>query len=407
MRILIVHQYFNTPETGGPLRSYYLAQGLQSGGHEVEIITAHNQATSEVKTIDGITVHYLPVFYENRLGFLRRLMAFLKFAVLAYSKALQLPTADLCYAMSTPLTVGWVAKRLKQVKGVPFIFEVGDLWPEAPVQMGVIKFSPLISWLRKFEQSIYQGAESIVALSPGIKEGILRSNPESKVSVIPNMSDCKFYQRELKNPVWENSLGVTGKTVVTYFGAAGRANHLEYYIEAAKAASKICTDLHFLVVAAGSELSRLKVMAASYKLNNIEFLPYCKRDNLKKILNVTDIVYVSYADVPILSTGSPNKYFDALAAGKLMLVNFNGWLRDITEKHELGYYVDPKRPEMLVEKLTPLMTTPELLIKSQKNARMIAETFFSRGLATQKLLGMVGHDHSDISKVPEAYILTA
>ena len=407
MRILIIHQYFNTPQTGGPLRSYYLAQGLKSGGHEVEIITAHNQDTSEVKTIDGITVHYLPVFYENRLGFLRRLIAFLKFAVLAYRKALQLPTIDLCYAMSTPLTVGWVAKRLKKVKGVPYIFEVGDLWPEAPVQMGVIKFSPLISWLRKFEQSIYQSAESVIALSPGIKEGILRSNPKSKVTVIPNMSDCKFYQRELKNPVWENSLGVIGKTVVTYFGAAGRANHLDYYIEAARAASKTDAPLHFLVVAAGSELSRLKVLAKNYRLNNIDFLPYCKRDDLKKILNVTDVVYVSYADVPILATGSPNKYFDALAAGKLILVNFHGWLRDITEKHDLGSYVDPKQPEMLVEKLKPLIEKPELLLESQQNARVIAETFFSRGLAIQKLLRVLGQDHSDMSKVPEAYILTA
>ena len=140
MKILIIHQYFNTPHSGGPLRSYYLAHGLKSNGQQVEIITAHNQNATEVKQIDGITVHYLPVYYDNRLGFLRRIVAFFRFARLPYKKALEIPGIDLCYAISTPLSVGWIARKLKQVKGIPYIFEVGDLWPEAPIQMGVVKF---------------------------------------------------------------------------------------------------------------------------------------------------------------------------------------------------------------------------------------------------------------------------
>ena len=346
MKILIIHQYFNTPESGGPLRSYYIAEGLKASGHEVEVITSHNGRTTQTKQIEGFRVHYLPVYYDNSLKFLGRILAFIKFAWLAYRKALTVNKVDLCYAISTPLSIGWVALKLKAKQSIPYIFEVGDLWPEAPIQMGILKSPWVINKVKRFEQRIYLGAESIVALSPGIKEHILKTSPHSKISIIPNISDCNFFQLESKDKGLENLYGVQSKTVITYFGAAGKANHLEYLLEAAKHAQSATTSLHFLIAAHGSELSRLRKLASQYKLENLNFLPYCNRAQLKKLLNVTDAVYVSYADVPILTTGSPNKFFDGLAAGKLIIVNFHGWLRDITERHEFGFYADPNRPEM-------------------------------------------------------------
>ena len=353
MKVLIVHQYFNTPKSGGPLRSYYLARGLTSYGYQVEIITSHNQKTRLQQEINGFNVHYLPVFYDNSLGFSRRVLAFIKFAWLAYRKAITLDKVDLCYTISTPLTTGWVAQRLKQQLGIPYIFEVGDLWPEAPRQMGAIKSSWLINRIRSFERSIYQQADHLVALSPGIKHSMSETCPDKSITVIPNMSDCRFYNLGPKDHWLEDLFKVNGKLVVTYFGAAGKANHLEYLVEAARHANHHDSRIHFLILAQGSELKRIKRLASNYQLNNLDFLAYRNRDELKKVLNVTDVVYVSYADKPVLTTGSPNKYFDGLAAGKLMVVNFKGWLKDITEQHEIGVYVDPKKPQMLYRFFKP------------------------------------------------------
>lgn len=406
MKILLVHQYYNTPETGGPLRSFYLARGLSLHGHEVHVITSNaGKSTQPIET--EYTVHYLPVYYDNHLGFVSRLMAFTRFAWLAYNKALTIDGIDLCYAISTPLTVGWVARKLKSVRNIPYVFEVGDLWPEAPVQMGVLKTRLLIKAARRFEKGIYDNAEGLVALSPGIKNGILKSTTLSKVTVIPNMSDCRYYQLEPKDARLQSKFGVSKKLVVTYFGAAGRANHLEYLVEAAKYAKHTNSRLHFLIVAYGSELSRIKKLARSYELNNLDFLEYRNRDALRQVLNVTDVVYVSYADIPVLATGSPNKFFDGLAAGKLMVVNFKGWLKHIAEQHHFGYYVDPEKPEMLTELLTPLEQNREELLKYQNNARLIAETFFSRGLAVQKLLKFLSREDQPAVTEPEVYTLTA
>ena len=142
-------------------------------------------------------------------------------------------------------------------------------------------------------------------------------------------------------------------------------------------------------------------------MENISFLSYRDRSELRKVLNVTDAVYVSYADVPVLTTGSPNKYFDGLAAGKLMIVNFEGWLKSITENHQLGFYVDPKDPQMLTNVLRPFIANPERLGSAQSNARVIAETFFSRSLSIQKLLRVLGHESNTLIKEPQVYTLTA
>ncbi len=388
------------------MRSYYLARGLVACGHEVEIVTAHNQNSALEVELEGFKVHYLPVFYDNSLGFTRRIIAFSKFAWLAYRKALTLEKADICYAISTPLTTGWVAQRLKSKRNTPYIFEVGDLWPEAPIQMGVIKSNWLINVLRQFERNVYQNAHRLVALSPGIKDGMAQLCREKSITVIPNMSDCKFYSPEPKDPALESRFGVKQKLVVTYFGAAGKANHLEYLLKAARHAKRN-PHLYFLIMAYGSELRRIEQLANQYQLNNTSFIPYGNRETLRKVLNVTDVVYVSYADKPVLATGSPNKYFDGLAAGKLMVVNFQGWLKDITEQHEIGYYVDPNQPQMLTDVLSPLVFDKASLKKSQENARLIAETFFSRGLSIQKLLKVLTQDQPKSIKELEVYNLTA
>ena len=138
MRILYIHQYFKTPEEGGSIRSYYLAKGLVDAGHEVTMVTAHN-GPYEVKKIDGVAVHYLPVPYDNSFGFAQRLWSFWSFVKLAKKEAKSLPKQDLAYVMTTPLTTGFIATYLKKELNLSYYFEVGDLWPEAPIQMGVIK----------------------------------------------------------------------------------------------------------------------------------------------------------------------------------------------------------------------------------------------------------------------------
>lgn len=378
VKILILHQHFNTPEKGGAIRSYYLAKALVDKGLKVVVITAHNEKQYKKEITEGIEVHYLPVAYNNRFGFAARSWSFLKYVNGVMGLAGQFKDFNYCYAISVPLTVGLAAMWIKLRYKIPYIFEVGDLWPDAPVQMGFIKNYVFAHLLYKLERRIYQYSQSIVALSPSIQSAIERKVPDKKVHLIPNMADCEFYRPEPKQVHLVERLGVYGKFVVSYIGAVGVANGLDYFLECANAARKAKLPIHFFICGDGALVDRLKKNAQQLSLANLTFLDFTNRKGVQDLLNVTDASFICYKQVPILETGSPNKFFDGLAAGKLIIINFEGWIKKEIEENQCGFYANPQQPTDFVRKITPFLNDQKLLSRYQVASRHLAEKKYSR-----------------------------
>lgn len=390
MRILYIHQYFKTPEEGGAIRSYYISTALARAGHQVVMISSHNENKYEKQEIEGVEVHYLPVYYNNSLGSLGRSSAWLRFLRKARILIDQLIPFDLCYVSSTPLTVGLLALYIRQRYHISYIFEVRDLWPEAPVQLGYIRNPAIKSTLRSLEKRIYEKASAIVALSPGIEAGIRRRYPPAEVYLVPNMAECGFFKPVPKSTGLTAALGLANNTfVVSYFGAAGPANQLEYLLHAAQACQLHKLPVMFLIAAAGSRLETLKKYSQTLGLHNLIFVPYGSKQQVRNWLRVTDAVYTSFGPHPVLQTNSPNKFFDGLAAGKLSIVNTMGWLTELTENHQCGFYANPLDPEDFVAKLQPFLADPKLLESYQQNARLLAETEFSTDKLLKKLQSLI------------------
>jgi hypothetical protein len=139
VKVLILHQHFNTPQEGGALRSYFLAKALADRGMQPVVITSRGERQHRYYMQEGIEIHYLPVAYNNRFGFWKRSVSFLLYAKRAIRLARKFKNVKVCYAISVPLTVGLAAKRIKSLYNIPYIFEVGDLWPDAPIQMGFVR----------------------------------------------------------------------------------------------------------------------------------------------------------------------------------------------------------------------------------------------------------------------------
>lgn len=377
--MLILHQYFRTPYEGGALRSYYLAKALTDAGIPVVVITANNNASASFVNIDGIEVHYLPIPYDNRFGFYKRTFAFVRYIVgsLRLINTLH-QNISLCYAISVPLTIGVVARLVKWWYRIPYIFEVGDLWPDAAIQMGVIQNIILKKILWGMEQSTYREAESVVALSPMIQQTIQSRCSGKIVHLIPNMSDTNFYQPEVKSEVLEHKYLVKDKFVISYIGALGQANGLDFLLACARACQKATAPTHFFVCGDGGQADHLKATAVKLCLTNITFLPFQNRDGVKHILNITDAVFICYKPLPILETGSPNKYFDGLAAGKIILTNFGGWIREEIESNGCGVYVRPNNPEEIVLRLQSFVNNTTTKDHYQRAARRLAESKYSR-----------------------------
>ncbi|MEM6641445.1 MAG: glycosyltransferase family 4 protein [Bacteroidota bacterium] len=400
MKILYIHQYFKTPTEGGSIRSYYLAKGLVDAGHEVTLITACN-GPQRNEVVAGINVHYLPVKYDNGFGFLRRIMAFWKFVRMARKEALKLPKQDLAYVMTTPLTTGFIATFLKRRADLPYYFEVGDLWPEAPVKMNVIKNKMLKKWLYGLEKKFYFEAEKVIALSPDIRNYVEKVSPNTKVYVIPNMADCSFFEPEFRI----GDYSFSNKFEVTYCGAIGKANNLEFLIAVARASAKHHLPVHFNVIGYGSELARLKENAKF--LYNLTFHPHGSKEKVKDLLERSDAVYISFKDVEVLGTGSPNKLFDSMAAGKLNIINFPGWIKNVIEKNKCGFYHDPHNPDEFVRKIKLFLSSGEMLLKYQRNSRKLAELYYDKDIQITKLLKILNNEYKFEKNDSEVYILTA
>ena len=297
----------------------------------------------------------------------------------------QLPDVSICYAISVPLTVGLAALWIKRRHKIPFLFEVGDLWPDAPIQMGFVQNYFLRQFLYALEKLIYRQADSIVALSPAIQSAIEVKMPGKTTHLIPNMADVDFYRPASKEERLEKKFDVEGKFVVSYVGAVGVANGLDYFLACANACRKANLPIQFLLCGEGAVLDHLKASAGYLGLRNLTFVGFQNREGVREILSISDAAFVCYKNVPILETGSPNKYFDGLAAGKLIVINFGGWIKKEIEENHCGIYVDPQEPsDFVVENFKRFWKTRDCLKQFQEAARRLGETKYSRDMLSAK-----------------------
>jgi glycosyltransferase involved in cell wall biosynthesis len=377
VKVLIIHQHFRLPAEGGAIRSYYLARALVEKGIHVEVITAGTERISH-QQVEGISVHYLPVAYDNKFGFWKRGVSFLQFARKAVALASRIPNINLCYAISVPLTTGISAMWLKMRYRLPYIFEVGDLWPDAPIELGFVK-SPIIkSALRNLERASYRNASAIVALSEPIKESIEFKSPGKPVYVIPNMADTIYFGSSGGGSAFRQKHDLSDKFVISYIGAVGFANGLDHVIECARSAEQASLPVQFFICGEGALLNQHKENAKRLGLRKLEFLDFTDRPGVKELMDATDAVFVSYKPYRILETGSPNKYFDGLAAGKLILLNFEGWIKEEVERERCGVYIDRMHPDKFASIIAPILKDPSFIRRCQLAARELALRRYSR-----------------------------
>ncbi len=389
MNIIYLHQYFTTPQEPGGTRSYWISKELISRGHKVTMIssTQNIQANKVVKTIDGIRVIYLKVPYDNEMGILQRLNAFIQFMIRSTWEGLKQKNIDLVIATSTPLTIGFPALFLNRFKKIPYLFEVRDLWPEVPIQMGGLNNPLLQKMAIAFEKRIYKKAKHIVALSPGMKEGVIAAGiSPGKVSMIPNMAKIdKFWPREVSDSLFDKYRLNRNTFKVIHFGAMGLSNGLEYIIESAQfLKEKGVEDIDFVFLGDGAIKNRLQKAVSSKKLSNVFFIGKLPMNETSEIVNACDVSLVTFLNLPILTTNSPNKFFDSLSAGKPIIVNSDGWTKDIVEKYECGFYVDATKPAMLAELLIEIKSRKQLLKQMGGNARELAERKYDKSILCKK-----------------------
>lgn len=405
VKVCYIHQYFSTPHGSGGTRSYHMALQLLRRGHEVVMVCgADERGVRGLPAlrrgvahgfIEGIEVYQFGLPYANRMSLMQRASAFLQFALKSSALALKLEY-DLVFATSTPLTAGIPGFLAKRVRRKPFVFEVRDLWPELPRAMGVVRNPLVLAGLSLLERASYGAADACIGLAPGIVRGIgRRSRAALPVELIPNGCDVDFFNPGAEGHFDCPAISVSDFAAV-FTGAHGVANGLDAVLDAAAVLrERDRTGIKIVLVGDGSEKDRLRARAERERLDNVVFLDLIPKVKLREVLGRAGCGLQVLANVPAFYDGtSPNKFFDYLAAGLPVLINYPGWLAALTGQHRCGLEVPPGDGRAFADALAFLAAHPKERTEMGQRARRLAETEFSRVLLADRWVDVLENAYS-------------
>jgi glycosyltransferase involved in cell wall biosynthesis len=307
-----------------------------------------------------------------------------------FLKGIRIRDVDVIYATSTPLTIGIPAMLLKWFKRKPFVFEVRDQWPEVPIEMGIIQNLLLKKLLLWMEKRIYKSAMAIVALSPGMAKGVRQvlGKTEKPILIAPNSADIELFRPEIDGSVVRRKMGWEDKFVVMHFGTMGKVNSLDFLIQVAKQLQSD-ENLLFVLVGHGKERASLSNKIDVMNLNNVLICDPVKKSELPKLVAACDVSTVIIGNYPIIQHNSANKFFDSLAAGKPVILNYSGWQREILEQHNAGFGGRIYNLEEYITNLIVIRSDPDRLKIMGQNARRLAETEFNRDKVALEVLSVL------------------
>lgn len=383
MKILYLHQYFVTPFTGGATRSYELGRRLVEFGHEVNVVTtrqAGGKGFWSRSVESGITVHWANIAYDNTMSFPRRILAFLGFSALATWKALRIK-ADVIYATSTPLTIAIPALIASTLKGVPFVFEVRDIWPDVPIAIGALRNPALVWAARRLERITYKRAAHIVALSPSMKDSIVAKGvPEEKVSVITQGCGVALLSSSEGPSPREEFSWLGARKMVLYGGALGLVNGVDYVVRLAAEVRKIAPDIRFVIIGGGKEREAIANEAKRLGVldDSLFIFDAMPKASLARWMLAADMHMALFTGPrAVWKDVAQNKFFDAIAAGKPIANNFDGWQSQFTAKEGIGIFLDPQDTKGAAARLVAALHDEAWLSSVAAKDRVFAEGPFN------------------------------
>ena len=392
MNVLYFDPKFATPRRFAPTRAYTFARHLVESGDSVTVVALdrrymepgrvaeHSGGLFERETIDGIDVIWARIPYAQRFSKWKRIASYAGYTLAATAASVRLSRPDVVYASSTPLTVGLNGAAVAKARRVPFVFEIQDVWPDVPIELGFLTNRAEIAAAKRLEKGLYRAARRVVVCSESAAENVRTKGIEAgKIVLIPNLADVPLFSSATPQPKYFQSLGLEGKFVAVYAGAMGKANGVDQLVEAARALVESDED-GVAIVALGNGSERPYLESEARALPNLLVPPPIAREEVAGVILAADATITLYASYPILETGSPNKFFDGLAAGKPVVVNTDGWLRRLAEENRAGLYTPSGEPDALAAALARLAHDPPLARELGRNGRALAEREFDARL---------------------------
>jgi len=399
LHILLIHQAFATIDEPGGTRHHELSRYFADLGHKVTIITSpisYLTGKAQVsknpwveKQTDGefITILRAYAYPSLHRSFAYRLINFFSFMVSSFLIGLSVKKVDLVWGTSPPIFQGVTAWALARLKGVPFLFEVRDLWPAFAVAVGVLRQPILIKLSEWLERFLYRRADQVVVNSPGFIQHV-QLRGAHRVDLVPNGTDTTMFNPSVDGTAFRQAHGLDDKFIALYAGAHGLSNDLGVVLESAKRLLPR-KDINIVLLGDGKDKPALQAQASREELDNIIFLPPIPKVDMPAALAAANACIAILKPVELYKTTYPNKVFDYMAAGKPVLLAIDGVIREVIENAGAGIPVPPGDPQVLANAIQSLADNPELAHRMGQQARSYVETHFDRAILASNFLDIL------------------
>lgn len=355
-----------------------LSRHWVQSGHEVTVLTGFPNHPDGVlrpdyrrhfrrgvfrEQVDGISVvrsWLLPL--PNRKP-LERMLNYSSFCASASITGSFLSRPDIVIATSPQLLVGlagwWVAK----LKGVPFVLEIRDLWPESLAAVGVGNANSMLHrGIGRLAASLYRRADHIVVVTPAFRECLIKDwqVPAEIISVIQNGVETDLFSPRSGNPQLKSTFAADGRFIVSFIGTLGLAHGLETLLEAAERLQREAPDVVFLLVGEGADRERILALAQSKRLHNIRFIPQQPREKIPAYICASDACLVLLRKAEVFETVIPTKMLEFMSCARPVILGVRGQAQQILEDARGGICIEPGNVSALCDAILHLKQNPRL-----------------------------------------------
>lgn len=397
MKILIICQWYPPEYAPIGVMLKELADDLTGKGHNVTVVTGfpnhpngvlfpgYKKSLFNVERDAGVTLIRCYLYTSPKKTFFRRLLNYLSFAVFSFIVVMRMERQDVLFVVSPPLTNGLIALAIKKLKGLKFVFNVQDIYPDAAISTGVIKNQLLVRFLKKLELKIYGAASSTAVISEGFKENLIAKGvPDSKVWVINNWIDTNEITPMHKDNKFAREYGLTDKFVVFYSGTIGMISGADILLDCAERLAYV-EDVLFLFVGEGVVKEKIKEDAEKRQLKNVQFLPLQPREILSDVQSSADVSVVTLLKGKG-KTSVPSKVLGYMAAARPVIasVDSDSDTKKTIEKADCGICVDAEDVQGLTEAIMHLYNDRLKAEELGKNGREFLTTHCDRKTITDR-----------------------
>lgn len=370
MNILLINHYAGSPYHGMEFRPYYLAREWVRMGHNVRILAgsySHIRARQPqgssgrcwTEVVDGITYcwYRTPAYQGNGIGRVRSMVAFIAHVWCDARQLARNFKPDLVIASSTyPMDI-WPARRIARMAHAKLVYEVHDLWPLSPMELGgMSRWHPFILWVQCAEDYAYRHVDQVVSLLPKASSYMQsRGLAADKFVCVPNGVDPDEWNHPAALPQSTAAVIATMRTsglpIVAYVGTHGLANALDVLLDAAKL---LQGEAQILMVGPGPERDHLATRVRHEAISNVAMLPSIPKAGVPSLLAEVDVAYIGWHSNPLYRFGiSPNKLLDYMMAAKPIVHSVRAG-NDLVAEARCGLTVPPDDPQAVAEAVRQL-----------------------------------------------------